>query len=62
MFSHKFKLSLETKWVPTVSGVMDLRLRWKELLPAPVQFLCPNGLINGWFDWLDKEVKDDGFC
>jgi len=37
---------------------MDLRLQRKELLPSPVQFLCPSGLINGWSDWLDKEIED----
>ena len=27
-----------------------------------MQFLCPNGLINGWSDWLEKEIENDGFC
>lgn len=54
--------NLETAWVPAASGVMDLRLQRKELLPAPMQFLCPSGLINVWFNWLDKEIEDDGFC
>nr|POE53772.1 hypothetical protein CFP56_76937 [Quercus suber] len=54
--------SLETAWVPVASGVMDLCLQRKELLPAPMQFLCPSGLINVWSDWLDKEIEDDGFC
>ena len=27
-----------------------------------MQFLCPNGLINGWSDWLDKEFENEGFC
>ena len=37
----------EIAWVPSAPGVMDLRLQWKELLPLPVQFWCPSGLING---------------
>ena len=28
----------ETAWVPSASGVMDLHLKRKELLPLPVQF------------------------
>ena len=27
-----------------------------------MQFLCPSGFINVWFDWLGKEIEDDGFC
>ena len=52
----------KTTWVPSASEVMDLRLQQKELLPSPVQFWCPSGLINGWSDWLDKEFKNEGFC
>ena len=40
----------ETAWVPSASGVMDLCLQRKELLPLPVQFWCPSGLINGQSD------------
>ena len=52
----------ETAWVPSASGVMDLRLQWKEVLPSPVQFWCPSRLISGWSDWLDKEFENEGFC
>ena len=52
----------ETAWVPSASGVMDLCLQRKELLPLPVQFWCPSGLINGRSDWLDKEIENEEFC
>ena len=52
----------KTTWVPSASGVMDLRLQRKELLPSPMQFWCPSELINGWSNWLDKEFENEGFC
>ena len=52
----------EIAWVPSAPGVMDLHLQWKELLPSPVQFWCPSGLLNGWSDWLDREIENEGFC
>ena len=51
----------KTTWVPSASGVMDLRLQRKELLPSPVQFWYPSELVNGWSDWLDKEFENEGF-
>ena len=51
----------ETSWVPSASGVMDLCLQRKELQPLLVQFQCPNGLTNGWSDWLDKEIENEEF-
>ena len=52
----------EIAWVPSAPGVMDLHLQWKELLPSPVQVWCPSGLLNGWSDWLDREIENEGFC
>ena len=52
----------EIAWVPLAPGVMDLRLQRKELLPSPMQFWCPSGLLNGWSDWLDREIENEGFC
>ena len=52
----------ETAWVSSAPGVMDLHLQRKELLPSPMQFWCPKGLINGWSDWLDREIENEGFC
>nr|POE99798.1 hypothetical protein CFP56_18265 [Quercus suber] len=54
--------NLEIAWVRSASGVMDLRIQQKELLPSSVQFWCPSRSINGWFDWLDKEFENEGFC
>ena len=54
-------LNPETTWVPSASGVMDLCLQRKELLPLPVQFWCPSGLINNWSNWLDKEIRNEEF-
>ena len=55
-------LSLETAWVLAATGILDLRFQQKELLPAPIQFLCPSGTISGWSDWVEQEVADEGFC
>ena len=45
--------SPETAWVPTAIGILDLRFQWKELLPTPIQFLCPRGTTSGWSDWVE---------
>ena len=55
-------LSLETAWVLAAIGILDLCFQQKELLPAPIQFLCPSGTISGWSDWVEQEVADEGFC
>ena len=54
--------SHETTWVPAAYGIMDLRFQRKELLPAPIQFLCPYGTTIGWSDWVEQGVADEGFC
>ena len=54
--------SPETAWVPAATGILDLRFQRKEFLPAPIQFLCPCGTTSGWFDWVEQEVADEGFC
>ena len=53
--------SHETTWVPTTSGIMDLRFQWKELQLAPIQFLCPCDTTVGWPDWVEQEVADEEF-
>lgn len=52
----------DAAWVPSASGIMDLHLQQKELLPLPIQFWCPSGLINGWSNWLDKEIENEELC
>nr|POE97723.1 hypothetical protein CFP56_71786 [Quercus suber] len=47
--------SLEATWVPATSCILDLRFQRKELLPAPIQFLCPCGTTVGWSDWVEQE-------
>ena len=42
--------SPEAAWVPIVAGMLDLWSQRKELLPAPIQFLCPCGTTVGWSD------------
>ena len=54
--------SHEIAWVPGASGIMDLQFQQKELLPVPIQFLCPCGITVGWPDWVEQEVADEGFC
>ena len=46
-------LSPEIAWVPTATGILDLCFQRKELLPAPIQFLCPHGTTSGWSDWVE---------
>ena len=58
----KSEASHETAWVPTAYGIIDLRFQWKELLPAPIQFLCPYGITVGWSDLVEQKVADEGFC
>ena len=51
--------SHEIAWVLAASGILDLRFQRKELLPAPIQFLCPYGTSVGWSDWVEQEVADE---
>nr|POF27003.1 hypothetical protein CFP56_40369 [Quercus suber] len=37
-------------------------LERKELLLAPIQFLCPCGTTVGWSIWVEQEVVDEGLC
>nr|POE69350.1 hypothetical protein CFP56_08605 [Quercus suber] len=54
--------SHEAAWVLAASSILDLRFQGKELLPVPIQFLCPCGTTVGWSDWVEQEVADQGFC
>ena len=54
--------SPETTWVLAATGILDLHFQWKELLPTPIQFLCPCGTTSGWSDWVEQKVADEGFC
>ena len=54
--------SPETRWVLAATGILDLHFQRKELLSAPIQFLCPCGTTSGWSDWVEQEVADEGFC
>ena len=54
--------SHETVWVPATSVILDLWFQRKELLPTPIQFLCPCGTTIGWSDWVEQEVVDEEFC
>ena len=40
--------SHKTTWFPAASSIMDLRFQRKELLLAPIQFLCPCDTTVGW--------------
>ena len=31
-------------------------------MPVLIQFLYPCGTTSGWFDWVEQEVADEGFC
>ena len=55
-------LSHETIWVQAASGIIDMRFQRKELLLALIQFWCPCGTTVGWFDWVEQEVTNEGFC
>ena len=57
----KSEANRETAWVPTASGIIDLRFQWKELLLAPIQFLCPCGITVSWSDLVEQKVADEGF-
>ena len=39
-----------------------MRFQRKELLLALIQFWCPCGTTAGWFDWVEQEVTNEGFC
>ena len=52
--------SHETTWVLAALGIIDLWFQWKELLPAPIQFLCPCGTTIGWSDWVKQEDVNEG--
>ena len=54
--------SYKIEWVPAAPSVTDLRFQQKELLPVPIQFLCPCGITVGWSDWVEQEVTDEEFC
>ena len=43
----------ETAWVLAASGILDLWFQRKELLPAPIQFLCPCDTTVGWSNWVE---------
>nr|POF27001.1 hypothetical protein CFP56_40367 [Quercus suber] len=45
----------EIAWVPAAFGIIDLRFQRKELLPAPIQFLCPYGKTVDRSDWVEQE-------
>nr|POF13377.1 hypothetical protein CFP56_38406 [Quercus suber] len=56
-------LPLQDPWYCLTSLFPAVRvLKWKELLPASIQFLCPCGTTVCWSNWVEQEVADEGFC
>uniref|UniRef100_A0A2N9E1E4 Aminotransferase-like plant mobile domain-containing protein n=1 Tax=Fagus sylvatica TaxID=28930 RepID=A0A2N9E1E4_FAGSY len=47
--------------VERVFGLMELRIRRRELLAVPIDFMSPCGHSQSWNDWVDKELQDDEF-
>uniref|UniRef100_A0A2N9GJL1 Aminotransferase-like plant mobile domain-containing protein n=1 Tax=Fagus sylvatica TaxID=28930 RepID=A0A2N9GJL1_FAGSY len=53
--------NLTVAWFPPPSGLMELRIRRRELLAVPIDFMFPYGHSQSWNDWVDKELQDDEF-
>nr|POF00013.1 hypothetical protein CFP56_55808 [Quercus suber] len=55
-------LPLQDPWFCLTSLFPIVGALEKELLPIPIQFLCPCGITVGWSDWVEQKVADEGFC